>query len=261
MKVVILAGGFGTRISEESHLKPKPMVEIDGKPILWHIMKLYSHYGYNDFIICAGYKQHIIKEWFMNYNLYNSDITLDYSGGKSSLISHKQYVEPWRVTIVDTGESTSTGGRIKRVKEYLEDAPFFLTYGDGISDININKLLGFHKQCKTRCTLTAVQPEGRFGVLDISGKYVRSFREKCKNDAGWINAGFMVVEPEVIDYIGGDDVTFEKEPLEQLAEEGNLSCFKYSGFWRCIDTLKDKMQLEEQLKKGVAPWIVWEEKR
>jgi len=260
MKVVILAGGFGTRISEESHLKPKPMVEIGGKPILWHIMKLYSYYGYNDFIICAGYKQHIVKEWFMNYNLYNSDITLDFSGGKSSVMTHKQYVEPWKVTIIDTGENTSTGGRIKRVKKYIGDVPFFLTYGDGISDININRLLEFHKRCNTRCTLTAVQPEGRFGVLDISGNHVRSFREKYKNDTGWINAGFMVVEPEVIDYIDGDEVTFEREPLERLAVEGNLSCFKYNGFWRCIDTLKDKLQLDELLKRGIAPWIVWEEK-
>lgn len=258
MKVVILAGGFGTRISEESHLRPKPMVEIGQKPILWHIMKLYSYYGYCEFIICAGYKQYVIKDWFMNYFYHNSDVTLDFSKGYNAICTYKNTVEPWKITIADTGEDTFTGGRVKRIKEYIGDETFFLTYGDGLSDININKLLCFHQQRNVLCTLTAVKPEGRFGVLDVEGNCVCSFREKSKNDMGWINGGFMVVEPQVIDYIRDDTTIFEKEPLERLAKEGNLNCYKHEGFWKCIDTLKDKKQLETLLDSGKAPWKVWD---
>lgn len=259
MKVVILAGGFGTRISEETYLKPKPMIEIGEMPIIWHIMKLYSYYGYKEFVICAGYKQHVIKEWFQNYYYYNSDITIDYSGKNKSIIRHKNNIEPWKVTIVNTGENTLTGGRIKRVRSYLENETFFLTYGDGVSDVNINNLLKFHREQNKLCTVTAIKPEGRFGILDVEGKYVRSFREKGISDTGWINAGFMVVEPKVLDYIKDDETVFEKEPLEKLADEGNLICFKHNGFWKCIDTLKDKIQLESFLKNNTAPWMIWKE--
>lgn len=257
MKVVIFAGGFGTRISEESRLKPKPMVEIGEMPIIWHIMKLYSYYGHHEFIICAGYKQHMIKEWFMNYYYHNSDITLDFSNGMNTILTHKHNIEPWKITIIDTGEDTLTGGRLKRVREYIKEETFFLTYGDGVSDINIDTLFEFHRRQNTLCTLTAVKPEGRFGVLDINGNYVQSFREKQEKDSGWINAGFMVVEPKVIDYIENDTVMFEQEPLENLAAEGKLSCFRHNGFWKCMDTLKDKILLEELSNNGTAPWMVW----
>jgi len=257
MKVVILAGGFGTRISEESYLRPKPMIEIGEKPILWHIMKLYSYYGYNDFIICAGYKQHIIKEWFSNYYLYNSDVTFDFSKREIDVTIHSSFSEPWKVTIIDTGLQTLTGGRIKRIQQYVENERFFLTYGDGVADINIEKLLDFHKKQGSVCTLTAVQPEGRFGILDIDGNTVKSFREKNKNDMGWINAGFMVVEPEVFQYIEGDQVVFEKEPLETIAKNSKLSCYKHMGFWQCMDTMRDKEKLEKLWESNHAPWRIW----
>ena len=256
MKVVILAGGFGTRISEESHLKPKPMIEIGGKPIMWHIMKLYSHYGYNEFIICAGYKQHVIKEWFSNYFLHNSDITFDFTSD-NKIIIHNNFAEPWKVTVVDTGLNTMTGGRIKRIKDYVGNEPFLLTYGDGVSNVNIRELVEFHLRQEGIATLTAVQPEGRFGVIDIANDKVQSFREKKKDDMGWINGGFMVVNPEVFEYISGDDVVFEKYPLEKIASMNKLNCYKHYGFWQCMDTLRDKEKLEKLWMKNEAPWKVW----
>ena len=256
MKVVLLAGGLGTRISEESHLRPKPMIEIGGKPILWHIMKLYYHYGYSDFIVCAGYKQHIIKEWFANYSLHNSDVTFDFTQD-DKMIVHNNVSEHWKVTVVDTGLNTLTGGRIKRVKEYIGDEPFMLTYGDGVADVDLNALLQFHNASGKLATLTAVQPEGRFGVLDIEEDRIQSFREKSKDDMGWINGGFMVLEPEVIDYIEGDMTTFEQVPLERLAEEKQLMCYKHDGFWQCMDTLRDKEKLEKLWADELAPWRVW----
>lgn len=259
MKVVLLAGGLGTRISEESHLKPKPMIEIGGKPILWHIMKEYSHYGFDDFIICAGYKQHVIKEWFANYYLHNSDITFDFTA-ENKMIIHNNVAEPWKVTIVDTGLHTMTGGRIKRIKEYIDNETFMLTYGDGVCDVNIQKLLEFHRKGGKLATMTAIQPGGRFGTLEISDtNIIESFAEKRKEDGGWINGGYMVLEPEVIDYIAGDQTTFEREPLERLSKEGQLQAYKYNGFWQCMDTMRDKMQLEEMLELGKAPWKVWED--
>lgn len=257
MKVVLLAGGFGTRISEESHLKPKPMIEIGDKPILWHIMKLFSYYGYNEFIICAGYKQHVIKEWFADYYLHNSDITFDFTNGSNDMIVHNHVAEAWKVTIVDTGLNTMTGGRIKRIKDFLDNEPFFMTYGDGVSDLDINKLLKFHKGKQTLCTLTAIQPEGRFGILDIADNHVESFREKQKEDMGWANAGFMVLEPEVLNYITGDEVIFEREPLEKLARDRQLTCYKHDGFWQCMDTLRDKQKLDSMWERNEAPWKVW----
>lgn len=256
MKVVILAGGYGTRISEESYLKPKPMIEIGEMPILWHIMKGYSYYGYNEFVICCGYKQHIIKEWFANYYLHNSDITFDFTDN-NQLTVHSNVAEPWKVTLVDTGLDTMTGGRIKRIQKYIGDEPFMLTYGDGVSDVNINELVEFHKEKSTIATLTAVQPEGRFGVLDIQDDMVKSFREKSQNDMGWINSGFMVLEPQIFNYIEGDDTIFERQPLERVANENQLSVYKHHGFWQCMDTMKDKKKLEEMLAKGKAPWKVW----
>lgn len=256
MKVVLLAGGFGTRISEESHLKPKPMIEIGDKPILWHIMKSFSHYGHNEFIICAGYKQHIIKEWFANYFLHNSDITFDFTN-ENQMIIHNNVAEPWKVTVVDTGLNTLTGGRIKRVKDYVGNEPFFMTYGDGVSDVDITELYKFHKEMGGLATLTAVQPDGRFGIIDIESDKVVSFREKDKQDMGWINGGFMVLEPEVFDYIEGDQTTFEKYPMEKLAEESNLNCYKHYGFWQCMDTLRDKEKLEKMWNENNAPWKKW----
>ncbi len=255
MKVVLLAGGLGTRISEESHLKPKPMIEIAGKPILWHIMKIFSYYGFNDFIICAGYKQNVIKEWFRNYYLYNSDITFDFNQGDERTI-HNSELEPWKVTIVDTGLYTATGARIKRVASYIGDSSFFMTYGDGVADINLNKLLDFHRKSGKLATLTAVLPESRYGVLGMEGDQVTSFREKNYRDVGWINAGFMILEPAVLDYIEGD-VMFEREPLEQIAADGQLMAFKHRGFWQCMDTLRDKEKLEALLTTGSAPWEMW----
>lgn len=259
MKVVILAGGYGTRISEESMTRPKPMIEINGDPILWHIMKEYSHYGFHEFIICAGYKQHIIKEFFANYYLHHSDITFDFSA-ENSMTVHNNVVEPWKVTIVDTGLNTLTGGRIKRVGKYIGDEPFLLTYGDGVCDVNIADVVAFHKKHGKLATMTAVQPGGRFGTLEIDGNgVIEQFAEKRKEDGGWINGGYMVLEPQVLDYIEGDATTFEREPLEKLSEEGQLIAYKYNGFWQCMDTMKDKMYLEELLEKNKAPWKVWED--
>ncbi|MBE5883520.1 MAG: glucose-1-phosphate cytidylyltransferase [Lachnospiraceae bacterium] len=257
MKVVILAGGYGTRISEESQFLPKPMIEIGGgKPILWHIMKLYSFYGFNEFIICAGYKQEAIKKWFSDYFLYNSDVTFDFTSG-DKMIVHTEHAEPWKVSVIDTGLDTMTGGRLKRVKEYIGDEPFLMTYGDGVADVNINELVNFHKQSKHLATLSAVLPEGRFGVMDIENHMIKSFREKSKDDMGWINGGFMVLEPQVLDYIEGDHIMFEREPLEQLAKMGELMCYKHRGFWQCMDTLKDKQKLEKMWEEKKAPWKVW----
>lgn len=256
MKVVLLAGGFGTRISEESHLKPKPMIEVGDKPILWHIMKLYAYYGHNEFIICAGYKQHVIKEWFANYFLHNSDITFDFTND-NQMIVHSNVAEPWKVTVVDTGINTFTGGRIKRIQKYIGEEPFLLTYGDGVSDVNIEELLDFHKQKGGHATLTAVRPDGRFGIIDIENDKVMSFREKNKEDMGWINGGFMVCEPKIFDYIEGDDTIFERYPLEQIAKEGMLNSYKHYGFWQCMDTLRDKEKLEKMWYSYEAPWKVW----
>lgn len=257
MKVVILAGGFGTRISEESHLKPKPMIEIGQKPILWHIMKEYSYYGYNEFIICCGYKQHIIKEWFANYYLYNSDITFDFTK-QNEMEIHSNVAEPWKVTLVDTGLNTMTGGRIKRIQSYVENETFMLTYGDGVSDINISELLAFHKRHGKMATLTAVNAGQRFGVLQIGGNgAVDRFREKNDLDGDVVNAGYMVMEPGVFDYIDGDQTVFEQTPIESLAADGQLMAYRHNGFWKCMDTQRDKQKLEELIASGEAPWMVW----
>lgn len=258
MKVVILAGGFGTRISEESQYRPKPMVEIGGQPILWHIMKIYSHFGYNEFIICAGYRQHMIKEYFADYFLHTSDITFDFTGGKDDVIVHHNSSEPWKVTVVDTGLNTMTGGRIKRIQKYVDNESFMLTYGDGVSNVNIDKLVKFHKSHSKIATLTAVNVGQRFGVLGINNDdIITSFREKKDNDGASISGGFMVLEPEVFDYIDGDDTVFEQKPLEKMAEKGQLMAFRHGGFWQCMDTQRDKMQLEEMWKTGEAPWKLW----
>lgn len=257
MKVIILAGGLGTRISEESYLRPKPMIEIGEKPILWHIMKLYSYYGYNEFIICAGYKQNFIKQYFADYYLYNSDITFDFRTGNNDMVVHNNVSEPWKVTIVDTGLNTMTGGRIKRVRDYIGNETFLMTYGDGVSDVNIDKLVEFHQKQGSLCTLTAVQPEGRFGILDLNENKIISFREKNKADMGWINTGFMVIEPKVFDYIKEDATVFEREPLERLADEGEINCYKHYGFWQCMDTMRDKEKLEMLWQKNMAPWKIW----
>lgn len=253
MKVVLLAGGFGTRISEESHLKPKPMIEIGDMPILWHIMKQYSHFGFNEFVICAGYKQTVIKEWFANYFIHTSDITFDFAKG-NEVIVHNKHSEPWKVTIVDTGLRTMTGGRLKRVKDYIGDETFFMTYGDGVSDVDIPATLAFHKEHGKLATITAIQPEGRFGYIDLDGARVDSFREKSEHDTGWINAGFMVLEPKVLDYIADDSIMFEREPMERIAAEGQMMCYKHTGFWQCMDTLRDKEKLERLWASGEAPW-------
>ena len=259
MKVVLLAGGFGTRISEESYLKPKPMVEIGGKPILWHIMKYYSSFGYNEFIICCGYKQHVIKEWFADYYMHTSDITFDFSMG-GEMIVHKNYTEPWKVTLVDTGLNTMTGGRVKRIQKYIGKEPFMLTYGDGVSIVDLNALLDFHKSHGKIATITAVNVGQQFGVLEIddSGS-IRRFREKQDRDGSVINGGFMVLNPEIFDYIEGDSTVFEKAPLERLAAEGNLKAYEHPGFWKCMDTTRDKNQLETMIAENQAPWMVWEE--
>lgn len=259
MKVVILAGGYGTRVSEESVFKPKPMIEIGGKPILWHIMKEYSYYGYNDFIICAGYKQHIIKEWFANYFLYNSDITFDFTNGTNDMIIHDQRCEPWKVTVVDTGLDTMTGGRIKRIQKYIGDEPFMMTYGDAVCDVNIAKLAQFHRSHGKTATLTATLLESSKGVLNIGGdNAVKSFREKNIMDSAPINAGYMVLNPDVFDYIAGDDTVFERGPLKLLAEQNELMSFVYKGFWQCMDTFREKDILEKLWESGNAPWKVWE---
>lgn len=258
MKVVILAGGFGTRISEESQLKPKPMIEIGTMPILWHIMKYYSFYGFNEFIICAGYKQHVIKEWFADYFLHTSDITFDFAKG-DDIIVHNKYAEPWKVTVVDTGLNTMTGGRLKRVKEFIGDDLFFMTYGDGVCDVRIDQTLSYHRNHGKLATITAIRPEGRFGYLDLNGDKINSFREKNTRDTGWINAGFMVLSPKVLDYITDDTTMFEREPMEKLAAEGEMMCYKHRGFWQCMDTLRDKEKLENLWYGGQAPWRVWKE--
>lgn len=258
MKVVILAGGYGTRISEESMTRPKPMIELNGDPILWHIMKSYSYYGFNEFIICAGYKQHVIKEYFANYYLHRSDITFDFSK-ENSMTIHNNVAEPWKVTIVDTGLNTLTGGRIKRVGKYIGNETFCLTYGDGVCDVNIQDILAFHKEQGKLATMTAVQPGGRFGTLEIAESCeINKFAEKRKEDGGWINGGYMILEPQVLEYIEGDSTTFEREPLERLSEERQLVAYKYNGFWQCMDTMKDKMYLENLLESGTAPWKVWD---
>ena len=257
MKVVLLAGGFGTRISEESHLKPKPMIEIGNAPILWHIMKTYSHYGFNEFIICAGYKQNYIKEYFANYYLYKSDVTFDFTND-NSMIVHNSELEPWKVTIVDTGLNTFTGGRIKRIAKYVENETFLMTYGDGVCDIDILKLVEFHRAHGKKATMTAVQPGSRFGTMEIGADdRIQSFAEKSKTAAGWINGGYMVLEPAVFDYIYGDETIFERSPMEQLAKEGEMVAYKHDGFWQCMDTLRDKNYLEELINAGEAPWMVW----
>lgn len=258
MKVVILAGGLGTRISEESHLKPKPMIEVGDAPILWHIMKYYSSYGFNEFIICCGYKGYVIKEYFADYYLHRSDVTFDFANNNEMII-HNNVAEPWKVTVVDTGLHTMTGGRLKRIQKYVGDQTFMMTYGDGVSDIDLDALLEFHRVHKRAATLTAIQPGGRFGVLDIDdNEIVRQFSEKAKEDGGWINAGFMVLEPEVFDYIEGDDTFFEKEPLENLALDGKLAAYRHEGFWKCMDTMRDKGMLDELWNSGQAPWKRWE---
>ena len=256
MKVVLLAGGFGTRISEESHLKPEPMIEIGDQPILWHIMKHYSSYGYNEFIICAGYKQHIIKQYFADYYLHRSDITFDFSDG-GNIVVHNNVSEPWKVTVVDTGLNTMTGGRIKRIQKFIGDEPFMMTYGDGVSDVNISELVNFHKRHGKLVTMTAVQPEGRFGILDLDGEAVKAFREKSQDDMGYINAGFMVLQPEVFSTIEDDSTIFERAPLETLANKGELIAFRHDGFWQCMDTQRDKQKLEELWASGNAPWRNW----
>ena len=259
MKVVILAGGYGTRISEESEYKPKPMIEIGGMPILWHIMKEYSHYGFDDFVICAGYKQHMIKEWFADYFLHTSDITFDFTQG-NKMIVHNQRTEPWRVTVVDTGDGTMTGGRIKRVQKYVGDEAFMMTYGDGVCDVDIADLVRFHRESGKLATLTAVRQKQQKGILDIGGDYaVRSFREKAATDGAPINAGYMVLEPQVFAYIEGDQTVFEREPLEHLADEGQLMSYPHEGFWQCMDTMREKMLLEKHWASGEAPWKTWED--
>lgn len=258
MKVVILAGGYGTRISEESDLKPKPMIEIGGKPILWHIMKIYSHYGFNDFIICCGYKGYVIKDYFHHYYMHQADMTIDL--GKNTVEYHNSQSEPWRVTLVDTGLNTMTGGRIKRIESFIGKDTFMLTYGDGVGDVNIPALLEFHKKSKKYVTLTAVQPSGKFGALEISGdQEVLSFQEKPKGDGAWINGGFFVCEPGIFDYIrSGDETIWERQPLEDLSRDGQLRAYKHEGFWQPMDTLRDKNELERLWSSGKAPWKVWE---
>ncbi len=258
MKVVLLAGGVGTRISEESEYRPKPMIEIGGMPILWHIMKSYSYYGYNEFVICAGYKQHMIKEWFADYYFYTSDVTFDFSRGNSVEI-HDQKQEPWKVTIVNTGEDSMTGGRVKRIQKYIGNEPFMLTYGDGVCDVDIQKLVKFHRENGKKATLTAVTVRQTKGVLDIDDdNSVRSFREKHQRDGEIINAGYMVLEPEVFEYLSGDESVFEKDVLECLAAEGELMSYRHDGYWKCMDTILDKRILEKTWASGNAPWKKWE---
>lgn len=256
MKAVILAGGLGTRISEETDSKPKPMVEIGGKPILWHIMKIYSTHGVNDFVICCGYKGYQIKEYFANYFLYMSDVTFDMS--KNTMEVHQRSAEPWRVTLVDTGEGTMTGGRLKRIAEYIKDEnAFCLTYGDGVSDVNITELIGFHKLQNVKATLTAAQPLGRFGAVQCQGNKVSQFMEKPQGDGAMINGGFFVLSPDVLSYIDGDETLWERGPLETLASEGQLAAYQHTGFWQPMDTLRDRIHLEELWATGKAPWKVW----
>jgi glucose-1-phosphate cytidylyltransferase len=256
MKVVILAGGLGTRLSEETVLKPKPMVEIGGKPVLWHIMKIYSSYGFNDFVICLGYKGYVIKEYFANYFLHQSNVTFDVKNNTMQI--HDSQAEPWKVTLVDTGINTMTGGRIKRIKNYIDNQPFLLTYGDGVGNIDIKQLVDFHQENAKLLTVTAVQPSGRFGALQIEkNQQVSSFLEKPQGDGAWINGGFFVCQPEVIDYLEDDNTTFEKEPLENLAKDSQMMAFKHQGFWKPMDTLRDKHELESMWDNNKAPWKNW----
>lgn len=257
MKVVILAGGMGTRLSEETDLKPKPMAEIGEKPMLWHIMKIYSHYGFNDFVLCLGYKGYMIKEYFANYFLHQADVTIDMKNNKMEV--HHKKAEPWKVTLVDTGLNTMTGGRIKRAQEYVGDEPFMLTYGDGVADVDLKKLIAFHKSHPGHATITAIQTIGRFGAIDM-GKNgaVQAFQEKPHGDGAWINGGFFVLEPEVFKYINdGDASIWERNPLEALAREGQLTAYQHNGFWKCMDTLRDKIELDNLWRSGKAPWKVW----
>ena len=258
MKVVLLAGGYGTRISEESQFKPKPMIEIGGMPILWHIMKSYAHFGYTDFVICAGYRQEFIKTWFANYFVQSSDITFDYRDGKNEMTVHENHCEPWRVTVVDTGLGTMTGGRIKRIQPYVAGEPFFMTYGDAVCDVDIAKLLEFHKSHDKIATLTAVKMAQEKGVLNIGGdNAVKSFREKNISDGATVNAGFMVLEPQVFDYIDGDETVFERHTLMKLVEEGQLMSYVHEGYWQCMDNMREKLRLEKLLSTGNAPWKRW----
>lgn len=256
MKAVILAGGLGTRIGEETSSRPKPMIEIGGKPILWHIMKIYAAHGINDFIVCCGYKGYVIKEYFANYFLHMSDVTFDMQNNRMEV--HQNSAEPWRVTLIDTGEETMTGGRLKRVRDYLGKEDFCFTYGDGVSDVNVTELLAFHRQQRSLATLTGVQPPGRFGALNLQGDRVASFEEKPHGDGAWINGGFFVLSPEVIDLIEEDSTIWERGPMEKLARDGQLSAYLHSGFWQPMDTLRDKNHLEELWQTGKAPWKVWE---
>lgn len=260
MKVVILAGGFGTRISEESHLKPKPMIEVGEMPILWHIMKGYSEYGFHEFVICAGYKQHLIKEWFSDYFLHTSDVTFDFTDGNRMIVHHK-HAEPWKVTVVDTGLNTMTGGRVKRIQSYVGNEPFMLTYGDGVSNVNFDELLKFHREHGKMLTITTVSAGQRFGILEINDlDEIVAFREKSESDGSMINAGFMVCNPEIFDYIDGDETVFEKGPLERAAADGQLMAYKHTGFWKCMDTQREKNQLEQMWASGQAPWKTWSDK-
>lgn len=256
MKAVILAGGLGTRLSEETSVRPKPMIEIGGKPVLWHILKIYSFHGIRDFIICLGYKGYLVKEYFANYFLHTSDVTFDLA--RNDMQVHNRHAEPWRVTLVDTGEHTQTGGRLKRVAGYLEDEDFCFTYGDGLSDLNITRQLAFHREHGTLATVCAVQPPGRFGALDIDGSRITRFTEKPQGDGTWINGGFFVLRPGVLDYIDGDDTIWEREPLERLAHDRQLCAYPHPGFWQPMDTLRDKIKLEELWQKGCAPWKQWD---
>jgi glucose-1-phosphate cytidylyltransferase len=259
MKTVILAGGVGTRISEESHLKPKPMIELDNNmPILWHIMKYYSHFGHNDFIICCGYKGFIIKEYFANYYLHRSDITFDFTN-QNDLIIHNNVAEPWKVTLVDTGINTMTGGRIKRIRKYVDGETFMLTYGDGVCNVDINALITYHRKKHKIATVTAIQPGGKFGAIEVNHKTGKTiFAEKRKEDGGWINGGFMVLEPGIFKYLKDDNTVFEREALEKLGQKNELAAFKHNGFWQCMDTLRDKAYLDSLVENGKAPWMVWE---
>ncbi|MBK9578070.1 MAG: glucose-1-phosphate cytidylyltransferase [Fibrobacteres bacterium] len=252
MKAVILAGGLGTRLAEETTVKPKPMVEIGGKPILWHIMRHFSRYGIQEFVICLGYKGHLIKEWFSNYFLYASDVTFDLRD--NSMQVHQNASEPWRVTLVDTGDATQTGGRLKRIRPYLDNQPFCMTYGDGLSDVDITKLIEFHKRQKTKATLTAIQPPGRFGSIDFKRQKVVGFHEKPAGDGTWINGGYFVIDPSALETIEGDDTVWERGPMEALAAKGELSAYQHDGFWQCMDTLRDKTLLESLWESGNAPW-------
>ena len=259
MKVVLLAGGMGTRISEESEYRPKPMIELGGKPIIWHIMKEYSYYGFNEFIICAGYKQHMIKEWFDDYFMYNSDITFDFTSGENQKIIHEQHCEPWKVTVVDTGLHTMTGGRIKRIQKYVGVESFFMTYGDGLCDVDINELLRFHQEHGKLATLTAVRQQQQKGILNIENDTVKSFREKKMADSTVINAGYMVLNPGVFDYIKDDYTVFEREPMERLAGEGELKSYTHDGFWQCMDTRREMLILEDYIHNNNAPWMRWKD--